>query len=207
MIKSSVDEYLRDGCGRCEKFQTPACKVHTWAKELAALREIVLASGLTEHVKWGHPCYTLAGKNVVMVVAFNEFCAISFLKGAALVDEHGVLEPAGPNSRFARFLKIQSPQDLMTRRRAAKLLLVQAIELERAGTKVTPKGGPEPVPDELAQALAKDAKLRRAFEALTPGRRRSHILHVGGAKQSETRARRVEKCAPVILAGRGFNER
>ncbi len=64
-----------------------------------------------------------------------------------------------------------------------------------------------PVSAELAGRLATDARLRRAFEALTPGRRRSHILHIGGAKQSETRARRVEKCAPVILAGRGFNER
>ena len=207
MIKSSVDEYLRDGCGRCDKFKTPACKVHRWAKELVVLRELVLASGLTEHVKWGHPCYTLDGKNVVMVVAFNDYCAISFLKGAALVDEQGVLEAAGPNSRFARFLKIQSPKDLMTRRKVATQLLAQAIELERAGTKVTPKGAPEPVPDELAQVLAADAALRKAFAALTPGRRRSHILHVGGAKQSETRARRVEKCAPVILAGRGFNER
>ena len=207
MIKSSVDEYLRDGCGRCAKFQTPACKVHRWGPELAVLRELVLASGLTEAVKWGNPCYTLDGKNVVMVVAFKEFCALSFLKGAALADAHGVLEPAGPSSRFARLLKIRSPADLMTRRRAATQLLVQAIEVERAGIEVIPTGGAEPVPDELAQAMAANATLRRAFEALTPGRRRSHILHVGGAKQSETRARRVEKCTPDILAGRGFNER
>lgn len=207
MNNTSVESFLADGCGRCDHFKTPQCKVHLWEAELAALREVLKASGLTEEMKWGAPCYTLDGKNVAMLVALKECAAISFFKGAALQDADGLLESPGPNSRFGRYLKVRSMAEVKARRKAAKALLAQAIELERAGVKVAPAPAAEPVPEELERRLKKDAALRKAFEALTPGRRRSHILHVSGAKQSETRERRVERCAEDILAGRGFNER
>jgi uncharacterized protein YdeI (YjbR/CyaY-like superfamily) len=207
MNKTSVDAYLRDGCGRCEHYKTPACKVHRWAKELVALRALALETGLTEQLKWGSPCYTLDGKNVFMVVSFKEHCALSFFKGAALVDDEGVLERPGESSRFVRFVKVRSMAELTERRGAVRRLLEQAVALERSGGKVDAKPAAEPVPEELARKLAGDPRLQRAFEALTPGRRRSHILHVSGAKQSATRARRVDKCVPDILAGRGFHER
>ena len=172
-----------------------------------ALRELVLAAGLVEEMKWGSPCYTLAGKNVVMLASFKDSCALSFFKGAALVNDEGALESPGPNSRFGRFLKFRSVEDVTARRALAVRLVDQAIALERAGTKVQVEPASEPVPAELEERLAKDDTLRQAFAALTPGRRRSHILHISGAKQSETRARRVDRCATDILAGRGFNER
>jgi len=118
-----------------------------------------------------------------------------------------VLESPGPSSRFARLLKFRSVDDVVSRRAQVKRLIEQAIALERAGTKVVPQAAPEPLPVELERRLAADPALRRAFDALTPGRRRSHILHISGAKQSETRERRVDRCAPEIVAGRGFNER
>lgn len=206
-LPTLVDDYLRDGCGRCDRFQTPSCKVHTWPSELVALRSLVRARGLEETVKWGSPCYTLEGKNLVMVVAFKEHCALQFFSGAALEDPESVLESPGPNSRFGRLLKVRSMAELEARRSAAEALLDQAIGLAKRGEKFVPPPPAEPVPAELEACLAKDPKLRRAYEALTPGRRRSHVLHVSGAKQSETRARRAEKCAVDIRAGRGFNER
>jgi uncharacterized protein YdeI (YjbR/CyaY-like superfamily) len=207
MNNTSVDSYLQDGCGRCEHYKTPACKVHLWTKALVGLRELLLSSGLVEEMKWGSPCYTLGGKNVVMLMSFRESCALQFFKGAALVDDEGLLESPGPNSRFGRFLKFRSIEEVLARKAVTRRLVEQAILLERAGKKVVVASAPEPVPVELEQRLEADADLRRAFEALTPGRRRSHILHISGAKQSETRARRVDRCAPEILAGRGFNER
>jgi len=50
-------------------------------------------------------------------------------------------------------------------------------------------------------------ELMAAFEALTRGRRKSYIFQISGAKQAKTRAARAEKCVPIILSGRGFNER
>lgn len=206
-LPTLVDDYLRDGCGRCDRFKTSSCKVHTWARELVLLRALVRARGLAETVKWGSPCYTLEGKNLVMVVALKEYCALQFFSGAALEDPESVLESPGPNSRFGRLLKVRSIAELEARRRAAEALLDQAIALARSGEKFVPPPPAEPMPEELAARLAGDDVLRAAFEKLTPGRRRSHVLHVSGAKQSETRARRAEKCAADILAGRGFNER
>jgi uncharacterized protein YdeI (YjbR/CyaY-like superfamily) len=103
--------------------------------------------------------------------------------------------------------KFRTAAEVKTHTQAVKRFLARAIELERAGVKVATKAASAALPAELEARLSRDAKLRQAFEALTPGRQRSHVLHISGAKQSETRERRVEKCAEDILAGRGFNER
>jgi uncharacterized protein YdeI (YjbR/CyaY-like superfamily) len=207
MNTTSVDAYLQDGCGRCDLYRTPACKVHRWTGALVALRELLLAAGLTEEMKWGSPCYTLGGKNVVMLLSLKGYCAVSFFKGAVLEDVDGVLVSAGPNSRHARALRFTSLAEVVERRDQAAALVAQAIALERSGVKVEPTAPLEPVPDELARLLATEPELQAAFDALTPGRRRSHILHIAGAKQAATRAQRVTRSVPVILAGRGHNER
>jgi uncharacterized protein YdeI (YjbR/CyaY-like superfamily) len=207
MNNSSVDSYLKDGCGRCEHYKTPACKVHLWTPVLLGLRKLVLHAGLTEEMKWGSPCYTLDGKNVLMITSLRDACALNFFKGAIITDDEGALESPGPNSHHARYLKFRSLAEFKTRRTLAEKLVGQAIEIERQGIQTAPSPKSITLPDELAAALRKSAALRKAFEALTPGRQRSHVLHISGAKQSETRERRVEKCAEHILAGRGFNER
>lgn len=207
MNNTSVDSYLRDGCGRCEKFQTPECKVHLWTKPLTALRAMLNEAGLVEEMKWGSPTYTVDGKNVVMLTSFKAFCALQFFKGTALKDDEGLLESPGPNSQHVRFLKFLSLADVKTHRAAARRFIAEAIELERAGVKVVSKAASTALPDELTARFARDAALKKAFEALTPGRQRSHVLHISGAKQAETRERRVDACAEAIRAGRGFNER
>lgn len=207
MNNTSVDSYLSDGCGRCEKFQTPECKVHLWAKPLVALRALLNATELVEEMKWGSPTYSVGGKNVVMLVSFKDFCALSFFRGAVMQDDDGLLESPGPNSQHVRFLKFRTLADVKTHRAAAKRFIEQAIELERAGVKVAPKATKVALPEELVARFARDAALKQAFEALTPGRQRSHVLHISGAKQVETRERRVDACAEAIRAGRGFNER
>ena len=171
------------------------------------MRALLLETELVEEMKWGSPCYTLDGKNVLMMSSFRDTAFVSFFKGVALDDPEGVLESPGPNSRFARNLKFRSVEDLVERRHSAQQLIRQAIELERSGRKITVDAPAEPMPEELEERLAADPELRRQFDALTPGRRRSHVLHIGGGKQSATRLRRVEKCVPKIVAGKGFNER
>jgi uncharacterized protein YdeI (YjbR/CyaY-like superfamily) len=207
MNRTSVDAYLRDGCGRCDKYQTPACKVHRWTTLLVELRALVRASGLVEEMKWGSPCYTLDGRNVVMLVAFKDACALQFMEGAALVDDEGLLEAPGPNSRVVRSLRFRSAEEFEARKDLAARLLAQARVRAHSGTKLTVEPADDPVPVELERRLASDPALSSAFEALTPGRRRSYILHIAGAKQSETRERRVDRCVPEIVAGRGFHER
>lgn len=207
MNNGSVDDYLRDGCGRCDHYRTPACKVHPWAAALEALRAQVLACGLDEQLKWGSPTYSVDDKNVVMIVAMTEYCALSFFQGVALEDPAGLLEAPGPNSRFARYVKFTAVDEVVARRPHVDDLLQQAIALRRAGHEIVLNDGPPTVPAELAARLDADPALERAFAALTPGRQRSHILYVEGAKQSATRHNRAERCADKIFAGKGFNER
>ena len=205
MNNASVESYLAEGCGRCEHYQTPQCKVHLWTEELLALREILRSSGLEETMKWGSPCYTFDGKNVAMMGSFRDYCSISFFKGVLLEDPKGVLEAPGPNSRHARLLKFRSLEDVERLAPQALDFLNQAVEIEKKGLKVE-AAEVEPLPDELEARLMAEDGLWDAFEALTPGRQRSFILHVAGAKNTETRVRRAEKCVPKIWAGKGFNE-
>ena len=207
MNRESVDHYLEVGCGRCALGGTPACKVHRWTPILVALRAQLRAAGLTEEMKWGSPCYTAHGKNVVMLTSLVDACALGFFQGVALPDPAGLLEKQGPNMQTARSVFFRHPDEVTARGPAVAALIEAAIAFAASGAKIPRVAAPEPVPDALAALLDADPALRAAFDALTPGRRRSHILHVAGAKQRETQDRRAARCAPEILAGRGFQER
>lgn len=206
MNTTSVDSYLKDGCGRCEHYQTPECKVHLWTPILKGLRKMLLDAGLTETMKWGSPTYTLDGKNVVMIVSMREYCALSFFKGAALKGPKNMLESPGPNSHHVRYLKFKTKADLQSKASLATSFIQSAIEAEKKGIKTQPSPKPTALPEELEAEFKKSGKLKKAFEALTPGRQRSHILYITGAKQSETRVKRAAVCANVIMTGRGWNE-
>jgi uncharacterized protein YdeI (YjbR/CyaY-like superfamily) len=54
--------------------------------------------------------------------------------------------------------------------------------------------------------LVESPALKKAFDALTPGRQRGYLLYFSAAKQSKTREARVEKCVPQILNGKGLND-
>jgi uncharacterized protein YdeI (YjbR/CyaY-like superfamily) len=207
MNNTNADSFLADGCGRCSKFKTPACKALIWNKPLVALRATLLASGLTEEMKWGFPCYTLGGKNVAMLMALKDHCGVSFFRGAELKAAEGLLESAGENSQASTQFRFRSLQEVQAQQGVLVTLLDEAIQLERAGAKKRVAAPEMAMAEELALLLAADAGLRAAWEALTPGRRRSHLLHITGAKQAETRQRRAESCVAFVLDGRGFNER
>lgn len=104
-MNQHADTYFTDGCGRCSKGGTLACKVNTWAAELVALRSLVLEAGLTEECKWGVPCYTSEKNNIVLIHAFKDYCALLFFKGALLKDAKGILIQQTENVQSARQLR------------------------------------------------------------------------------------------------------
>ncbi|MHA7101610.1 YdeI/OmpD-associated family protein [Roseivirga pacifica] len=86
--------------------------------------------------------------------------------------------------------------------------IFEAIEVKKAGLKVPMKKTTEfEMPEELQAAFDHDADFKSAFEALTPGRQRGYLLHFSQPKQPKTRVSRIEKCAPLIFEGKGWNER
>jgi uncharacterized protein YdeI (YjbR/CyaY-like superfamily) len=162
---------------------------------------------LTEEMKWGKPCFTYRKKNVAIVIPLKDACALSFFKGALLSDPKHILQKIG-QAQAGRWIKFTSLKEITAMQSILKNYIYEAIEVEESGKKVTFKEASEyAVPEELQVRLDAAPELRAAFEALTPGRRKSHIFHVSGAKQVNTRAARAERCVPMILNGRGFNER
>jgi uncharacterized protein YdeI (YjbR/CyaY-like superfamily) len=179
-----------------------------WAEGMRALRKIALAQGLVEERKWWQPVYCHDGANVAIIGAFKDYFALSFFKGVLLDDPKGLLAAPGENSQSARLVRLTSADDVA--RLAADLqgFLAAAVALEVAGAKVDrPLSRNLVLADELVTAFARVPGLETAFAALTPGRQRAYNLHFTGAKQSATRAARVAKYIPDILAGRGWNER
>jgi uncharacterized protein YdeI (YjbR/CyaY-like superfamily) len=178
-----------------------------WRKEFEALRTILLASGLVEELKWGQPCYSLEGKNVALMHGFKAYCAVLFHKGSLLEDPGGLLIQQTPRVQAARQLRFTSVADIARQKKALTAFLARAIEVEREGKKVAFKKTEEfDVPGEFAAALAKSAKLKAAFSALTPGRQRAYLFHFAQPKQARTRVSRVEKHAPRILKGLGLDD-
>ncbi|PQO45125.1 YdeI/OmpD-associated family protein [Blastopirellula marina] len=182
-------------------------KSQQWRDEMEELRAIVLASKLAETLKWGCPCYTLGDANVVLLHEFKGYCAILFFKGALLKDPQGVLVQQTKNTQSQRQLRFTSVREIKDLKSTVKAYIREAIANEKAGLKVELKQTAEfEMPAEFQSQLDKSAKLKAAFERLTPGRQRAYLLHFAGAKQAKTCAARVEKCKPQILAGKGLNE-
>lgn len=182
-------------------------KARLWQDELAALRAILLDTPLTETFKWRQPVYTHDGGNVAILWAFKDSCGLGFFKGALLSDPQNLLVAPGENTRAARKMPFTSLRQIGDREATIRAYVAEAIEIERKGLKVEMPPDDLEAPPELGQALAADPDLSAAFDALTPGRRRSWILHVSQAKKPETRISRIEKAAAKIHAGKGWNER
>jgi uncharacterized protein YdeI (YjbR/CyaY-like superfamily) len=161
-----------------------------WQAETAELQRILSGFDLREECKWGKPCYTMDGKNVVIIQGFKEYCALGFFQGALLKDPKKLLVQLG-QVQAARVMKFTSAKEIAT----------------KAALKVQTKPPEFPVPEELKEKFRNDPRFKRAFEALTPGRQRGYLFHFAGAKQSGTRTARIEKAMPAIFEGRGFLER
>lgn len=174
-----------------------------WKQEMTKLREIALNCGLDEELKWGKPCFTHAGRNIAILQPFKERCGFMFFKGALLRDSGGLLEAPGPNSQSARRLMVRSVKEIEQVEPKVRALIRAAIQVEDAGLQVPAAKAPEPRPPELEEVFRNNPELKKAFEALTPGRQRGYLLHFSGAKMSATRRSRIAKCAPMILQGKG----
>ena len=179
----------------------------SWEAEIAQMRRVLAGFAMKEERKWGKPTYTVDGKNVVIMHGFKEYFALGFFQGALLKDPRKLLVQLG-QVQAGRVMKFTSAKEIKTKAATIKAYVREAIAVEKAGLRVKPRSTEDfPVPDELTERFRKDPPFKRAFEALTPGRQRSYLYHFAAAKQSATRAARIEKARPAIFAGKGFLER
>ena len=182
-------------------------KAKKWQQELMQLRTIALDCGLTEELKWGVPCYTLAKSNIILIHAFKHYCAFLFFKGALLQDEHKILIRQTENVQAARQIRFTNLNEIIELEPVVKAYIFEAIEAERTGLKVEMKKTSEfVVAKEFQLKLNENNALKEAFEALTPGRQKAYYLYFAAAKQAKTRAARVEKCTALIFEGKGLDD-
>ena len=168
---------------------------------------ICLGCGLTEELKWGKPCYTYQTSNIVLIHGFKDYCALLFFKGALLKDPKGFLIQQTENVQAARQIRFTDVQEIVEMEPILKSYIKEAIELEKSGLEVSYKKTSEfAVPEEFRNRLDESPALKKAFDALTPGRQRGYLLYFSAAKQSKTREARVEKSVPQILNGKGLND-
>lgn len=178
-----------------------------WPDEIAAIRPILLSCDLVEAIKWGKPCYsTEDDDNIVLLQEFSRHLALLFTQGVLLDDSAGVLHAQGPNTHGPKRMEFTSVSDVESLADVIKTYVEEAIEHARAGTELPPRPE-EALAVELQERLANDDELAEAFNELTPGRQREYNLHISGAKQTETRERRIDKAVPGILAGKGMRDR
>lgn len=178
-----------------------------WKEEFRRLRDLALDSGLSEELKWGHPCYTFKGKNVVLIHGFKDYCALLFHKGVLLRDVAGILIQQTENVQGARQVRFTSLKEIKKLAPVLRAYIHEAVEVERSGRKVPMKKTAEfAMPEEFAAQLKKMPALKKAFQGLTPGRQRAYLLYFSSAKQAKTREARIEKNVERILDGKGLDD-
>jgi uncharacterized protein YdeI (YjbR/CyaY-like superfamily) len=192
-MNPKVDEYL----GKAKK----------WQDELVKLRDIVIDCQLVEELKWKVPCYTINGKNIVLIHAFKEYCALLFMKGSLLNDSKNILFQQTDNVQSGRQIRFTNIQEIIDLETDLKAYIFEAIEVEKAGLKIEYKKTEDfEIPEEFKTVLNENQEIKAAFERLTPGRQKGYLLHFSGAKQSATRSSRIENSIDRILKGKGIND-
>ncbi|NJK88074.1 MAG: hypothetical protein HC923_00905 [Myxococcales bacterium] len=202
-----VDDYFAKGCGRCDRFGTPECSTQSWKRGLLELRRICLDEGLEETVKWGHPCFVRNGRNIAIIGAFRADFRLSFFNASLMRDPEGILEKQGPNARHPDMIRFEDEDRVHDIEGVIRAYLRKAMGYADAGLRPVKEPDEVELPVELSEALAADPELSEAFVRLTPGRKKSYVIHLTTAKKSDTRIARIAKLRDKIIAGKGAMER
>lgn len=204
---TDIEDFFALGCGRCARFATADCATRQWADGLQALRRVCLQASLVETVKWGHPCYVHAGRNIAVIGALRGDFRLNFFNAVLLKDPDQVLVRQGPNTRHPDMIRFTAAQQVLAQAQTIAAYLKEAMAYAEAGIRPPRDDSALELPEELQQALAADPELAAAFHALTPGRQKSYVILLNSAKQPQTRVQRIAKYRGHVLAGKGALDR
>jgi uncharacterized protein YdeI (YjbR/CyaY-like superfamily) len=199
---TQIEDFFTLGCGRCERFATADCSTRQWAEGLLALRALCRDMGLVETLKWGHPCFMHAGRNIAIIGALRKDFRLSFFNAALLQNTPDVLEKQGPNTQHADMIRFTDNGQVAQKEAVIRACLHEAMGYAEAGVLPPKTATLIDLPDELVDALDADSELAAAFHNLTPGRQRSYVIHLNSAKKSATRiARAKSPLTPILPPG------
>jgi uncharacterized protein YdeI (YjbR/CyaY-like superfamily) len=194
---------------KSEKIEAYYEEEHLFKEAITQLRELVIKTDLEETFKWMFPTYTLNGKNVLAICKFKGHFGIWFFNGVFLSDSKNVLENAQEGKTQAmRHWKFKSRDEI--KEKMVSAYINEAIENERKGIRLAPKKKQAIVvvlPKELKIAFENNPDLKKAFHALSPSRQKEHAEYISGAKREQTKEARLSKILPMILEGKGLNDK
>ena len=207
MMITEIEDYFTKGCGRCPRFDTPECSTKRWAVGLAELRRLALGAGLVEMVKWGHPCYMHAGRNILIFGAFRENYRLTFFNASLMKDPEAVMEKQGAFTRRPDMIRFTTNAQVDEMAPVLLAYIAEAKGYAQAGIRAPRTASEIEAPEELVEALDSDPELAEAFNNLTPGRQKSYLINLNSAKTTATRTKRIIGFRSKILAGMGALDR
>ena len=176
-----------------------------YSKILTTIRKVILSTELVETIKWGMPTYMINKKNVLGIGAFKSHYGIWFFQGSSLKDSNKVLKNAQEGKskamRQLRFNK-DSKIDIVL----LKSYILEAIDNEKNGVKLSPTKKPLIIPIELQKVFSENELLFKSFNALTLTMKREFSDYISEAKKEQTKVKRLEKIIPLILNSKGLHE-
>ncbi|QFT54863.1 YdeI family protein [Microbulbifer sp. THAF38] len=206
MMITVIEDFFNKGCGRCDRFNTSSCSSFIWRDGIHKLRRICLENELVEVVKWAHPCYMHANRNIVMIGAVRNDFRLIFFNASLMKDPYGILERQGENTQSPDMMRFTNAKQVDDKAYIIQSYLLESIRYAAEGIRPSKKREKQCLPVELAEALSTDAELAQAFYNLTPGRQKSYIIKLNSAKKSETRAAYIAKFRSKIMSGKGPQE-
>ena len=181
-------------------------KTNQWENEIEQLHAIIRKTPLVETTKWGGPVYTYNNKNVLGIGGFKSYFGIWFYNGVFLKDEKKLLINANEeNTKSLRQMRFNSANEI-----DEKLILAyikEAIEIEEKGLAIPKEKKETIIPEILQNELDKNSELLAKFNTFSPYKQREFIEHITSAKQEKTQINRLEKIIPMILEGKGLNDK
>lgn len=181
-------------------------KTNQWENEIEQLHAIIRKTSLVETTKWGGSVYTHKNKNVVGIGGFKSYFGIWFYNGVFLKDEKKLLINANEeNTKSLRQMRFTSVNEV-----DEKLILYyinEAIEIEEKGLFIPKEKKETIIPELLQNELDKNQELLSKFNAFSPYKQREFIEYLTSAKQEKTQLARLEKIIPLIVEGKGLNDK
>lgn len=178
-----------------------------WADAEEVMQQIIVRTPLEKTFKWGMDVYTWQGKNVVAWSGFKDFFAIWFYNGVFLQDKEQLLVSASEGkTKSLRQWRFNSVKNM----NSEKILsyITEAIQTVEDGKEIQPEKAAHVFPEGVfLKHLEDNSSLQLAFSKLTPGKQKEFIEYIHTAKQEKTQLSRLEKITPMIMEGKGLNDK
>lgn len=177
-----------------------------WDAQLRQLIGVMEQTELSTSIKWGAPVYSLDGKNIIGLGAFKNHIAIWFFQGVFLKKNTALLVNAQEGKTKAlRQIRFERNDNISN----ASIIpyIEEAIANQKAGLQLKVKPKPLEIPEELENTLNSNKLLDKAFHDLSPGKQKEYAQYIAEAKKQATRTNRIKKIEPLILQGKGLNDR